>query len=257
MLFACWSPKGGSGTTVVTAALGLLLARAAPQGALLADLAGDLPTALGVAAPTGIGLADWLAAGPDVPDDALGRLEIDAGDQLRLLPWRGAPGAELASSAAESGDRASAAESGDLASAAESGDPALAAAGRGEALAAALSPDPRPVVVDCGAAATGAALAVAASATVSLLVIRPCYLALRRALDAPLRPSGVVLVTEEGRSLGRADVEDVLGVPVRAEIRVDPTVARAVDAGLLAGRLPRSLERALRPALEAGAREAA
>ena len=239
MLFACWSPKGGSGTTVVTAALGLLLARAAPPGALLADLAGDLPTALGVAAPTGIGLADWLAAGPDVPDDALGRLEIDAGDQLRLLPWRGAPGAELASSAAGSGD------------------PAVAAAGRGEALAAALSADPRPVVVDCGAAATGAALAVAASATVSLLVIRPCYLALRRALDAPLRPSGVVLVTEEGRSLGRADVEDVLGVPVRADIRVDPTVARAVDAGLLAGRLPRSLERALRPALEAGATEAA
>src|SRR5438132_7465689 len=163
LLYACWSPKGGSGTTVVTAALGLLLARAAPPGALLADLAGDPPTALGVAAPTGIGLADWLAAGPDVPDDALGRLEIDAGDQLRLLPWRGAPGAELASSAAGSGD------------------PAVAAAGRGEALAAALSADPRPVVVDCGAAATGAALAVAASATVSLLVIRPCYLALRRA----------------------------------------------------------------------------
>jgi hypothetical protein len=226
VLFACWSPKGGSGTTVVAAALGLLLARAAPAGALIADLAGDLPTALGLApTPTGIGLADWLAAGPDVPDDALGRLEVDAGARLRLLPWRGPAGAPDA--------------------------------GRGEALAAALSADPRPVVVDCGTAGTGAGLAVAASATVSLLVIRPCYLALRRALDAPLRPSGVVLVTEEGRSLGRADVEDVLGVPVRAEVRVDPTVARAVDAGLLAGRLPRSLERALRPALEAGGREAA
>ena len=156
MLYACWSPKGGSGTTVVAAALGVLLARAAPSGALLADLAGDLPTALGLTVPpTGIGLA------------------------------------------------------------------------------------------------------VAASATVSLLVIRPCYLALRRALEAPLRPSGVVLVAEEGRSLGRADVEDVLGVPVRAEIRVDPAVARAVDAGLLAGRLPRGLERALRPALDAGGSEAA
>lgn len=228
MLFACWSPKGGSGTTVVAAALGLLLARAAPSGALLADLAGDLPTALGLAAgPTGIGLADWLAAGPDVPDDALERLEVDAGARLRLLPWRGAQDAPTTD------------------------------VGRGEALAAVLSADPRPVVVDCGTAGAGAALAVAASATVSLLVIRPCYLALRRALDAPLRPSGVVLVTEEGRSLGRADVEDVLGVPVRAEIRVDPTVARAVDAGLLAGRLPRGLERALRPALVAGGREAA
>jgi hypothetical protein len=227
LLFACWSPKGGSGTTVVTAALGLLLARAAPSGALLADLAGDLPTALGLAAgPSGIGLADWLGAGPDVPDDALERLEIDAGPRLRLLPWRGSAGAPVTD-------------------------------GRGEALAAALSADPRPVVVDCGAAVTGAALAVAANATVSLLVIRPCYLALRRALDAPLRPSGIVLVSEEGRSLGRADVEDVLGVPVRADVRVDPTVARAVDAGLLAGRLPRGLERALRPALEAGGREAA
>jgi hypothetical protein len=227
LLFACWSPKGGSGTTVVAAALGLLLARAAPSGALLADLAGDLPTALGLApGPTGIGLADWLAAGPDVPEDALERLEVDAGAHLRLLPWRGggAPTPDV---------------------------------GRGEALAAMLSADPRPVVVDCGTAGTGAALAVAASATVSLLVIRPCYLALRRALDAPLRPSGVVLVTEEGRSLGRADVEHVLGVPVRAEIRIDPAVARAVDAGLLAGRLPRGLERALRPALEAGGREAA
>jgi len=228
LLYACWSPKGGSGTTVVAAALGVLLARAAPSGALLADLAGDLPTALGLTVPpTGIGLADWLAAGPDVPDDALARLEVDAGARLRLLPWRGghgAPGTEP---------------------------------GRGAALAAALSRDPRAVVVDCGTAGTDAGLAVAASATVSLLVIRPCYLALRRALEAPLRPSGVVLVAEEGRSLGRADVEDVLGVPVRAEIRVDPAVARAVDAGLLAGRLPRGLERALRPALDAGGSEAA
>ena len=232
MLYACWSPKGGSGTTVVAAALGLLLARAAPSGALLADIAGDLPTALGLTvAPTGIGLADWLAAGPDVPDDALGRLEVDAGARLRLLPWRGGPDAPPASTAS--------------------------VAGRGAALAAALTGDPRPVVVDCGTAGTDAGLAVAASATVSLLVIRPCYLALRRALDAALRPSGVVLVAEEGRSLGRADVEDVLGVPVRAEIRVDPAVARAVDAGLLAGRLPRGLERALRPALDAGGREAA
>jgi MinD-like ATPase involved in chromosome partitioning or flagellar assembly len=222
LLIACWSPKGGSGTTVVAAALGLVLARAAPSGALLADLAGDLPTVLGLAAATtGLGLADWLAAGPDVPDDALGRLELDAGPHLRLLPWRGRPGAPVA------------------------------VGGRGEALAASLSADPRPVVADCGAAGADATLAVAASATVSLLVIRPCYLALRRALDAPLRPSGVVLVTEEGRSLGRADVEDVLGVPVRAEVRVDPTVARAVDAGLLASRLPRGLERSLRPALHA------
>ncbi len=90
-------------------------------------------------------------------------------------------------------------------------------------------------------------LALAAGAEVSLLVLRPCYLALRRALAAPVRPSGVVLVTESGRALGRRDVEEVLGVPVRAQVPVEESVARAVDAGMLARRVPRSLERALRP----------
>jgi len=40
----------------------------------------------------------------------------------------------------------------------------------------------------------------------------------------------------------------VLGVPVRAVVEVDSTVARAVDAGLLAGRLPAELERGLKNA---------
>jgi len=59
---------------------------------------------------------------------------------------------------------------------------------------------------------------------------------------------GVVLVREPGRALGRHDVEDALQVPVRAEIDVEPAVARAVDAGLLATRLPRSLAHGLRNA---------
>ena len=37
-------------------------------------------------------------------------------------------------------------------------------------------------------------------------------------------------------------------LPVRAEVDVEPAVARAVDAGLLAGRLPWLLERSLRAA---------
>jgi hypothetical protein len=68
-----------------------------------------------------------------------------------------------------------------------------------------------------------------------------------RALGAPVRPSGVVLVSEPRRALGRRDIEDVLGVPVAAEIALDDAVARSVDAGLLARRVPRVLERALRP----------
>ena len=219
MLIACWSPKGGSGTTVIACGLAAVLARGAGSsgGALLADLAGDAASVLGVAEPTGPGLAEWLAAGPDIGATALGRLEVEAAAGLRLLAWR-PPGPEF-----------------------------RLGAGRGEALVEALSADPRPVVADCGTGATGAGLALAAGAEVSLLVLRPCYLGLRRALAAPVRPSGVVLVTEAGRALGRRDVEEVLGVPVRAEVAVEEAVARAVDAGLLARRVPRPLERALRP----------
>ena len=213
MLVALWSAKGGSGVTVVAAALAAVLARTSPSGALLVDLAGDLPAALGVAEPSGPGIADWLAAGPSVPADALDRLELSVTDRLSLIPL---------------------------------GADAPPDSPRGDVLAALLASDGRPVVVDCGAAPHGARRAVAAAATQSLLVVRPCYLGLRRAVASPLRPSGVVLVEEAGRSVSRRDVEEALGVAVRAVVRLDPRVARAVDAGLLARRLPPSLERSLR-----------
>ena len=211
MLVACWSSKGGSGTTVVAASLALLLARRQPGGALLVDLAGDAPAALGLAEPEGPGISGWLSAGADVPADALARLEQPAHPGLTLLP-RG---------------------KGDL-------RPERAAV-----LTALLGSDIRPVVADCGADPRGAALAVAAGATRSVLVTRACFLSLRRALIAPLRPSEVVLLTEPGRSLTRLDVEDCIGAPVVAEVAVDPRVARAVDAGLLAVRLPKALAREL------------
>jgi MinD-like ATPase involved in chromosome partitioning or flagellar assembly len=211
MLVACWSSKGGAGTTVVTAALALVLARREPTGAVIADLAGDVPAALGLAEPASPGLAGWLAAGPSVPPDALGRLEERAESGLALLPRGSGP----------------------------------LAPERAEVLTALLASDGRPVVADCGAEPDGAALTVAAGATRSVLVTRACFLSLRRALAAPLRPSEIVLVTEPGRSLSRLDVEDCIGAPVVAEVSVDPVVARAVDSGLLATRLPRGLAREL------------
>ena len=224
MLIACWSPKGGCGTTVVSAALALVLA-ASEGAALLADLDGDIPAALGLPDPTGPGLGHWLQAGPDVPHDALARLEVDARPGLHLLP-AGPTGATAGLTGPGTGH-----------------DP-----GRAQALVAALAADGRPVVADCGRASSGAPLAVAAGASLSLLVLRPCYLGLRRALAAPIRASGVVLVNEAGRSLSGRDVEAALGIPVRAEVPFEPTVARAVDAGLLAARVPRVLERSLRRA---------
>jgi hypothetical protein len=198
----------------VASALALVLARSSPGGAVVADLAGDVPAAVGVADPGDPGISGWAAAGAEVPADGLARLELDIGSGLSLLPR---------------------------------GCGSLGPPERIEALAGLLASDPRPVVADCGVLTrSSAALPVASIATQSLLVTRPCYLALRRLVHAPIRPSGVVLVVEPGRALGRADVENVVGAPVRAEIDVDPGVARAVDAGLLASRLPRTLERALR-----------
>ncbi len=72
------------------------------------------------------------------------------------------------------------------------------------------------------------------------LVVRgPCYLSLRAAVNHRWQPDGIILVVEPGRSLSAADVSDVIGAPVVAQVPVDPAVARVIDAGLLLGRLHR------------------
>jgi len=217
LLISCWSAKGGVGTTVVATSLALLLAARDPAGVVLADLAGDVPAVLGLAEVESAGLAGWLAAGESVPADALVRLEVPAAAGLSVLP-RG--GGRL--------------------------EP-----GRAGVLATLLEQGTRPVVVDCGTVAGGGAAGdvVALAAASSLLVIRPCFVALQRLLRITPRPTGVVVVREPGRVLGRSDVERVVGAPVVAELETDPRVARAVDAGLLhVARLPRTLARGLRDA---------
>lgn len=214
MLIACWSAKGGSGTTVVAAALALSLARR--RGAsVLVDLDGDAPAVLGTAEPQGPGLGEWFAAGPEVATDALTRLEQPVVDGLALLARGRGP--------LPSGERA-------------------------EVLAGLLAADDRPVVADCGVLGPSdetASLNLAAVAVHSLLVTRACYVALRRAVAAPLAPTGIVLVEEDGRALDPDDVAHVLGVEVLACVPSDPAVSRAVDAGLLVARLPRRLVRPL------------
>ena len=218
MLITCWSVKGGVGTTVVSAALAATLARthAADGGALLVDLAGDAPAALGLPDPRDPGLTGWTRAGPDVAGDALARLELAAAPGLALLPRGcGRPGP----------------------------------AERHRVLTGLLAADPRPVVVDAGVVgADSPCVPLLAEASRSLLVTRACYLGLRRVLAAPVRPSGVVLVAEAGRTFDRGDVEAAAGAPIVAEIPLDPAVARAADHGLLVRRLPRTLERPLRRA---------
>ena len=50
------------------------------------------------------------------------------------------------------------------------------------------------------------------------------------------RPTGAIVVREQGRALTVRDVEAVLNVPVVATISFDPSVSRAVDAGVLPAR---------------------
>jgi MinD superfamily P-loop ATPase len=207
VLVACWSVKGGVGTTVVAASLALLLSHDSTSGVVLADLAGDAPAALGLAEPTSPGLAGWLSAGARVPADALARIEVEATPGLSLLP-RG---------------------------------PGHLHPTRADVLAALLGQSPRTAVVDCGRAGGAAVAAVIGRADHSLLVTRPCYIALRRAAQSPLCPTGVVVVNEPGRVLSGDDITSVLEVPVVATVELDPAVARLVDAGLLTGRIPRSL----------------
>jgi hypothetical protein len=80
------------------------------------------------------------------------------------------------------------------------------------------------------------------------LVTRACYLALRRAITLIAAPDNIVVVQEPGRALSGADVAAVLNAHILATIAVDPAIARVVDAGLLATRLPAPL-RHLRDAL--------
>ena len=77
-----------------------------------------------------------------------------------------------------------------------------------------------------------------------LLVTRPCYLALRRAIGVPFVPDHVVLISEHQRCLTECDVSLALALPVTS-VPDDPAIARAIDAGLLAARLPRCLANAI------------
>jgi hypothetical protein len=200
VLVALWSPKGGSGTSVLAAACAVVLAR--HGGVRLADLAGDQPAILGLGTDPDTGLADWLAAAPGV-----------------ALVARGSGPGLLAP---------------------------VAEAEAGAALAVALRDGPVPCIVDAGRATTPSARALLEVSDAAVVVMRGCYLSLRRAVQSPLLPrtTGIAFVEEAGRSLGVTEVRDVLDLPVLARVPVKSNIARTVDAGVVASRLPEPMARA-------------
>ena len=209
-MIVCWSVKGGSGTTVVASTLALVHAEKSPRGALIVDLAGDVPAVLGLAEPNGIGISEWFAPNENSSRMALQSIAIQATANLQLIS-RGSGQINATANFAE--------------------------------LSASLATFDLPVVVDAGCGVVPTELLARASS--SLLITRPCYLSLRRAAQLNVTPTGVVLINEPGRALGKRDVESVIGAPVIAEITFDATISRAVDAGLLASRLPGMLAKQL------------
>jgi hypothetical protein len=217
VLVTLWSPKGGSGTSVVAAALAAVLGRS-HTGVRLVDLAGDQPAICSVRESNVRGVGDWLAAGPTTPASALDTLAVDGPD----LPFAFLPVGRTA--------------------------PADASGVAGAALAVVLRDDARITVVDAGLARAPAAVPLVDVADLSLIVVRSCYLALRRltAREPLVRvTSGVVLVDEPHRSLRTRDVAEVVDLPVLGVVPCIPDVARAVDAGVLLRRAPESLVRAI------------
>ena len=192
MIILCRSMKGGSGTTVSSAALGLLLAARHRGGGYIVDLNGDLPAALGLPEPDG--------TAPCEVNSALRLLSRPMSSDATEMQWL--------------------------------------------SLATEISSLSGPVVVDLGTLHPGKPLVDAATAT--YLVTRPCYLALRRATSLLAHGTssidGCILIEEPGRALTSKDIEVVLRVPVVAALPLDSAVTRAVDAGLLASRVPKSLD---------------
>jgi hypothetical protein len=175
----------------------------------LVDLAGDLPAVLGIAEPAGPGILEWLQSA--APVERLNDITIAVTDGVALLP-------------AGRGDR-------------------HLPSSRWPELLAALTTDNHRVIIDAG---TGQPPTAAHNLVDrSLLVTRACYLALRRVVASPTRPTGIILVSEPGRALRDVDVEAAVGAPLLATVSLDVQIARSVDAGLMAARLPRIIRRDL------------
>jgi len=74
-------------------------------------------------------------------------------------------------------------------------------------------------------------------------VTRPCYLAIAKlAALNDISAKGLVVINEPGRSLTARDIGNAASLPVLAQVPFDPAVSRAIDSGLLASRVPKSMQ---------------
>ncbi len=197
-----WSVKGGSGTTVVTAIAALLSANAGVE-TIVTGVDDDLAVMLSLQPTEGPGLRQWLQSSESVSPQALQKLLVSAGPNLDLLP---------------------------------AGDDWNSRAKGRDGLRHAFD---EKLIVDAGIVdQNSSTTSLINEATHSLVVMKPCFLAVKRAASSKVRRDGIVLVEEPGRVIDRRDIEDVLGVPIVATLAWDSSIARSVDAGRLATKIP-------------------
>ena len=203
------SPKGGTGTSVVAASLAIVSSSSTPT--LLVDLAGDQAAILGLPQPP-TGLSDWANGMTYREFDEIISL---CHDNLYLAPTGTFDFETLNANAWDK-------------------------------LLRALSlkhSEGHNIIVDLGRA--DIPLALRKIVDTCYLVTRPCYLALRRAVDLETAFSGVIVVNEPDRVLTSRDVESVLKLKCVAEIPYTSEISRRVDSGLLKSRLPMALQSVL------------
>ena len=203
------SPKGGTGTSVVAASLAIVSSSSSPT--LLVDLAGDQAAILGLPQPP-IGLSDWANGMTYREFDEIVSL---CHDNLYLAPTGIFDFETLNANAWDKLLRALSLKHSEGCN----------------------------IIVDLGRA--DIPLALRKIVDTCYLVTRPCYLALRRAVDLETAFSGVIVVNEPDRVLTSRDVESVLKLKCVAEIPYTSEISRRVDSGLLKSRLPMALQSVL------------
>jgi hypothetical protein len=226
VVIAAWSVKGGSGTTVVAAAVAVELSTANQPGVIVdlgGETAGDVGALLGKSTQPRPGFTDWLSADETVNADALSRLVDETGIPHLLSVGGGrAAVSDLLCTSPFTADRI------------------------GIGLRS-LADRYGFVVIDLGSLDDALANTICEHTDASVLILRPCSLSIRAAVRSSRRVFGAVLVGEGSRSLVRPDIEGLLGVPVLAHIRSHPAIADAVDNGRFAKGVPREMRRSLRP----------
>ena len=203
------SPKGGTGTSVVAASLAIVSSSSSPT--LLVDLAGDQAAILGLPQPP-IGLSDWANGMTYREFDEIISL---CHDNLYLAPTGTFDFETLNANAWDKFLRALSLKHSEGCN----------------------------IIVDLGRA--DIPLALRKIVDTCYLVTRPCYLALRRAVDLETAFSGVIVINEPDRVLTSRDVESVLKLKCVAEIPYTSEISRRVDSGLLKSRLPMALQSVL------------